>query len=707
MSVDFGTDDGTAIAGTDYEAASGTLQWAENDASAKTITIAVKDVAPFSGVHAFQVVLTNPSGNGAKIGSPGTANVAISGAASTGIGSIELSDGNYPVAQNTGSVTVTVNRTGGSVGAVSVAYSTTNGTALSGTDYTAASGVLEWADGDASSKTFDIAISTSKAFSGNRTFSVALSDPRSGVTLGSPSSALVTISGSGSAAAGSFQLTASSYTVAQSTSTLKISVSRVSGSSGAVSVAYATANGTAMAGTDYTAAKGTLNWADGDTAVKTFTVAISNGAAFSGARNFKVALSNPSSKASIASPGTAIVTINGDATAAAGSLELARSTYSVEQSTGSVTVTVNRTGGSAGAASVGYGTRSGTAVAGTDFTATSGTLQWADGDAAPKTFLIPVNGTSVFSGTRSFSVALNGATGSTLGSPVTASIGINGAATAAIGNLQLSSANFTVLQSAGNLTVTVNRTGGSSGSISVKYATANGTAVAGTDYTAANGTLQWADGDAASKSFPIAISNANGFSGSRNFTVVLSGPTAGASLSSPSSAAVTITGSAAGAGAGSTFWVFRNGVFSWGGDYSFSAIPNYKDTTGNPQTGPYDIAVSVVGRWGGYQPYAGGTVPHYAFDDRGYQYLVFDLKPTVANQVWHCMFHSVGDVAIGQPLRINNYGPAPVVGKWATYKIPLSDLGVLNTTVYKFFIQDTTGLPTNLFYVDNVGFTAN
>jgi hypothetical protein len=52
----------------------------------------------------------------------------------------------------------------------------------------------------------------------------------------------------------------------------------------------------------------------------------------------------------------------------------------------------------------------------------------------------------------------------------------------------------------------------------------------------------------------------------------------------------------------------------------------------------------------------------------------------------------------------SKYGPAPVVGKWATYTVPLSDLGVLGTMIYKFCIQDQTGLSNVAWYVDNVGF---
>jgi hypothetical protein len=109
--------------------------------------------------------------------------------------------------------------------------------------------------------------------------------------------------------------------------------------------------------------------------------------------------------------------------------------------------------------------------------------------------------------------------------------------------------------------------------------------------------------------------------------------------------------------------------------------------------------VKVTGPWGGFQPYAP------SFNATGHKYLVFDLKPTVPNQDWDCMFALAGDKPIGNPVDVLPYGPTPVVGRWATYKIPLSVLGVLNSTsIYKFFIQDQTGRSSNLFYVDNIGF---
>jgi endoglucanase len=114
---------------------------------------------------------------------------------------------------------------------------------------------------------------------------------------------------------------------------------------------------------------------------------------------------------------------------AVGTLQFSSSTYSVEQSAGTVAVTVNRTGGTSGAVSVAYATTNGTAVAGTNYTATSGTLQWADGDAQPQSFSVPVS-TTAFSGSKALTVTLSGAVSASLGTPSSATVSIAGSAAA-------------------------------------------------------------------------------------------------------------------------------------------------------------------------------------------------------------------------------------------------------------------------------------
>ncbi|MEK7414723.1 MAG: Calx-beta domain-containing protein, partial [Planctomycetota bacterium] len=68
---------------------------------------------------------------------------------------------------------------------------------------------------------------------------------------------------------------------------------RIGGSSGAVGISYATTDGTAGAGTDFTATTGTLTWADAETNSKTITVTIRNDSVHEADESMTVSLLNP------------------------------------------------------------------------------------------------------------------------------------------------------------------------------------------------------------------------------------------------------------------------------------------------------------------------------------------------------------------------------------------------------------------------------
>ena len=56
-----------------------------------------------------------------------------------------------------------------------------------------------------------------------------------------------------------------------------------------------------------------------------------------------------------------------------------------------------------------------------------------------------------------------------------------------------------------------------------------------------------------------------------------------------------------------------------------------------------------------------------------------DLKPTISSDQWELFIISrlpPGDVYPWSNVNLSNYGPAPVAGQWATYKIPLSVLTI-------------------------------
>jgi hypothetical protein len=85
---------------------------------------------------------------------------------------------------------------------------------------------------------------------------------------------------------------------------------------------------------------------------------------------------------------------------------------------------VSRTGGSYGAASVNYATANGSATAGSDYTTTTGTLNWADSDTGDKHFDVPITDDALSEASETFTASLSGATGAPLGTPTTTTVTI-------------------------------------------------------------------------------------------------------------------------------------------------------------------------------------------------------------------------------------------------------------------------------------------
>lgn len=90
-----------------------------------------------------------------------------------------------------GPFTVTVSRQGSTQGIATVHYATSDGTATAGMDYTAASGDVAFADGEAS-QTFAVTVLALPMGSGDRTVNLTLSAP-SGATLGTPATATLVL----------------------------------------------------------------------------------------------------------------------------------------------------------------------------------------------------------------------------------------------------------------------------------------------------------------------------------------------------------------------------------------------------------------------------------------------------------------------------------------------------------------------------------
>jgi hypothetical protein len=145
--------------------------------------------------------------------------------------------------------------------------------------------------------------------SGAPNTSYSPTDPYTGLVAGSTGSYSLQVTlAEQSTSLGSFQLSATNYTVDETAGAVQITVQRTTSYARIASINYATANGTAVGGVNYVATSGTLSFAPGETS-KSFTVPIRNDGQATGNLTFTVALSAPTGEAGLGSPATALVTI--------------------------------------------------------------------------------------------------------------------------------------------------------------------------------------------------------------------------------------------------------------------------------------------------------------------------------------------------------------------------------------------------------------
>ena len=155
------------------------------------VSISLPVAADNQSLVQVRIITANAVGNDEWIGID---DINITGTPSgASPGSLQLSAATYSIAENGGSATITVTRTGGSFGAVSIAYTTADGSASTlDNDYAAASGTLNFADGEVS-KTFNVSVNNDATVEPNETVNLVLSSPTGGATLGTQSTAVLTI----------------------------------------------------------------------------------------------------------------------------------------------------------------------------------------------------------------------------------------------------------------------------------------------------------------------------------------------------------------------------------------------------------------------------------------------------------------------------------------------------------------------------------
>lgn len=468
VSVMYQLTPGSATAGADYAAQTGTLTFAPGQ-TVRTFSVTILNDTFWEGEEAFGAQLLAPTG-GAVLGSLATTVLRIQDDEPTP--KVEFASATYQGGEGT-TATVMVRLSGPAAVPQTVAYSTSNGTAVAPGDYGAASGTLTFAPGQ-TLKTFTVVLADDTTFEGTEQLVLHLANPGGGAQLGERVEAPLAIQDNDAAPLVGFDVAAVSAVEGGAAAVVSVKLSAASNTP--VTVQYASRNGTATAPGDYTAVSGTLTFAPGETS-KSFLVPVGNDAVWEGSETVYLSLTSPTGGAVLAAA-SAVLTIADNQPAP--TVEFTAATYFVAETDGFATITVRLTTPSATSVSVGYYSVNAAAVAPDDYAAVSGTLTFAPGETT-RTFVVPVAADEVWEGMETVTLWLSNPSGAGYGGIYLASLRINDANPPPV--VRIANSGLALLEdSAGTVVLTLSRPAGQP--ITVEYTTANGTALAPGDYDA-------------------------------------------------------------------------------------------------------------------------------------------------------------------------------------------------------------------------------
>jgi len=412
VTVNYATSDGTAEADKDYTAASGTLTF-DPGSTSQTFSVAIIDDEQDENDESVNLTLSSPSN--AKLGRKDATLTIIDD--DVPLPKVNFSNTTYEVREDvqtgTATITVTLNMTSNLT--ITVDYATSDDTAEAGVDYTATSGTLTFSPGD-TSQNFTVPILDDELEEDKETVTLTLSDPSNASLGGTNPATLNIIDDEGPVV----DFSSSTYSVAEDAGSATITVTLTPTSENVVTVDYETVEGTATAGEDYTTTSGSLTFNPGDSS-KTFTVAILEDEVEEGNETVTLNLAH-ASNANIGSNNPATLTIL-DSGPDQMTVGFSSTTYTVPEDAGTAAITVTLNTTSEQPVTVDYGTSDNTAVAGSDYTTTSGTLTFTPG-VVIQTFTVPITDDTQYEGDETVTLTLENASSDTAIKPNQATLTI-------------------------------------------------------------------------------------------------------------------------------------------------------------------------------------------------------------------------------------------------------------------------------------------
>ncbi|GAB4263126.1 MAG: hypothetical protein Kow0080_01150 [Candidatus Promineifilaceae bacterium] len=409
-------------------------------------------------------------------------------------GRFSLNTDSFTVNENDGTVTLVINRTEGAVGLVPVTVKLIPFSAGAGTDYSGAFLQKEvWFQHGQSGTTLSIDLIDDNVEESDEYFFVELSVDHPGTTGGLYTAAAIKIVDDDHF--GEIEFNPTSVTVNEDDGTATVTVERKNGSDGAAWVDYLIKSGTAEEGSDYGcldplwggppsclgwSTTGTLNWADGEEGPKTITISIlddtlANPYGPSGGQEpdeYLVLWLTSSGGARRGNNTKAWVNIrDNDSPVINGELfYFGQADYTVNEQGNAATITVVRSVVTNTYASVNYSTADGTAAAGSDYTAVSGTLNFAPNETV-RSFTVPILDDLTLESNETINLALSSpSAGGNLGAPYTATLTI---VDDDIPGIQVTPVTTTTTESGGTAQVNIRLKTAPTGNVTVPLSSSN------------------------------------------------------------------------------------------------------------------------------------------------------------------------------------------------------------------------------------------
>jgi hypothetical protein len=415
VSMNYATQNGTALAGSDFVAKNGSLSFAPGE-TAKTVKVTLTNDAAFESSEAFNLVLSALT-NATTLDAIGTAIIFENDAAPVSNSRISVDD--IFVDESQAYADFIVRLDAPNINPVTVNYRTDLNTATYGgnQDFVFTSGTLNFASGEMV-KTVRVTMSNGSIAEAIENFEFNLSSPSANATIVDASALGTIIDNDAPTGVPVARITDAVVDETDQTATVTIILDKPSISG--VTVNVAGQNVTAANNTDFRNLHiGTVAFAPGETA-RTVTFGLLNDALAESAELFDVALTNPVGVT--LGDARAHVVIAGNDNAAVASPTLNVANVAASEDKGYVDFLVTLSAPSIGGARVNFSTFNGTAVNGSDYVGTSGTLIFIPGEVS-KSVRVSLNDDITAEALENFTFNLSGAINATIGTAsATASI---------------------------------------------------------------------------------------------------------------------------------------------------------------------------------------------------------------------------------------------------------------------------------------------